>query len=134
MKTITEIIPDRKEWPDWAKEAFDSGQFFNVVDEKFEQLKQERDIRETRECLLGLIAVALGVSTDPHQTFDERLLAEAHIAGSAEAAFTFVGELPNKWLESIDGTIECCFHGGNVKAVKACANQLIAALESIGEK
>ena len=33
MTTITEIIPDREEWPDWAKEAFDSGQFFNVVNE-----------------------------------------------------------------------------------------------------
>ena len=38
MTTITEIIPDREEWPDWAKEAFDSGQFFNVVDEKLKQM------------------------------------------------------------------------------------------------
>jgi len=35
---ITEIIPDRKDWPDWAKEAFDSGQFFTVVTKKMERI------------------------------------------------------------------------------------------------
>ena len=41
---------------------------------------------------------------------------------------TDITKLPDKWRESINGTIECCHHGGNVKAVKDCANELVAAL------
>jgi len=36
MNTITEIIPD--DLPDWAKQAMDDGQFFNVVAEKIKHV------------------------------------------------------------------------------------------------
>lgn len=78
MDTITEIIPDRSEWPEWAKDAFDSGQFFNVVSD---HMAQDKDIRDHYETMLTLISEALNVSYEPHQTFNDRLLTAAHEAG-----------------------------------------------------
>lgn len=37
MNTITEIIPD--DMPEWAKQAMDEGQFFNVVCERLKELE-----------------------------------------------------------------------------------------------
>ncbi len=31
---ITEIVPDLDKMPDWAREAFEAGQYFTVVSEK----------------------------------------------------------------------------------------------------
>jgi len=37
---ITEIIPDFDKMPDWAREAFEDGQYFNVVAEKVKRLEE----------------------------------------------------------------------------------------------
>jgi len=39
MTYITEIIPDS--WPDWAKDAFDDGQFFRIAVEKVIDLEAQ---------------------------------------------------------------------------------------------
>ena len=38
-KHITEILPDLDKMPDWAREAFEAGQFFNVAFKRVEELE-----------------------------------------------------------------------------------------------
>lgn len=47
------------------------------------ELEQEKDIRTTREIILGMVAEGLRVAPEPHQTFDERLL-EASCSTASE--------------------------------------------------
>ena len=39
---ISEIIPDMKDLPDWARDAFEDGQFFNVT---FEKIAENESLR-----------------------------------------------------------------------------------------
>jgi len=49
---ITEIIPDFDKLPDWAREAFKDGQYFNVVSEKV--IAYEATIKELKETIKTL--------------------------------------------------------------------------------
>ena len=39
MHHITEILPDLEDMPDWAREAFEAGQFFDVAFKRVEKLE-----------------------------------------------------------------------------------------------
>jgi len=41
MNHITEILPDIDKMPDWAKEAFEAGQFFDVAFKRVEKLERK---------------------------------------------------------------------------------------------
>ena len=43
---ITEIIPDLDKLPDWAREAFEDGQYFAIVSEKV--IAYEETIKELK--------------------------------------------------------------------------------------
>jgi len=66
---ITEIIPD--DLPEWAKEAFDDGQFFKVVCERIKQLEQP-----TKEMTLAFTQTA----ADRHQVISCDCFRHAHKA------------------------------------------------------
>ncbi len=71
------------------------------------RLEQEQDIRGDREGMLKLLADTLGVIVDPHQTFDERLLATAQ---SLQARID--APMPREdWILGLDGRLHCpcCF-------------------------
>jgi len=40
MQHITKILPDLDKMPDWAREAFEAGQFFNVAFKRVEKLEK----------------------------------------------------------------------------------------------
>ncbi len=62
---ITEIIPDLNDLPDWAREAFEEGQYFNAVDKKIKQ------VEAIREKVSELVTVYFeGCSADE---FDDRM-------------------------------------------------------------
>jgi hypothetical protein len=70
-KRLAAIVDDRNcGYANWQASA----RGYNELDGK---LIQERDIRTTREVLISLIAQALGVEHEPHQTFFERVLEAA---------------------------------------------------------
>ena len=41
MNHITEIIPEFKDMPEWAKDAFEDGQFFAATIDKLNAIKKE---------------------------------------------------------------------------------------------
>ena len=52
MNHITEILPDLEDMPDWAREAFEAGQLFDVAFKRVEGLEQQ--LREARKCVAAL--------------------------------------------------------------------------------
>jgi len=53
MTHITEIIPDLDKLPDWARKAFEDGQFFNVVAKKIEEIEAaEAKLAKVNEAVL----------------------------------------------------------------------------------
>ena len=55
MTCITEIIPDLNELPDWAREAFEEGQFFTAIGKKIKEHEMLIDIKHAvSDYLLGL--------------------------------------------------------------------------------
>ena len=104
---ITEIIPDFDKLPDWAREAFEDGQYFAVVSEKVIAYEAKLEAAEKR---VGILEIARDFYKDE--------------LGKAEAAIKAISELPDKWRE------DCCVSIGMVKlAVELKADELQAIIK-----
>lgn len=77
----------------------------------------------------ALIVLGAGGITGHADTFHSLTAEWVDRMKAAEAKLARIGALVGKWRRSLDGILECCRYGTNIRAVNNCADELRAELE-----
>jgi len=124
---ITEIIPDLDKLPDWAREAFEDGQYFNVVSEKV--IAYEATIKELEKDLVNYEAE---LETAEYALDDAN---DAAVIDKGLAALEAIIKAQNDVLDKVRGLPYKWWHESTGKGINAyyviCADELQSALKPL---